>query len=113
MFLHALDINKNTITLQNDIKTLQIRIPDQLRHDADLVLADIGLDMPTAVRLYLAKIVQTRSIPFTLTASPAPPLEPAAPEVAVTQEQIDAVDANWEKRKKARASATTRKPRPP
>jgi DNA-damage-inducible protein J len=77
------------------------------------VLADIGLDMPTAVRLYLAKIVQTRSIPFTLTASPAPPVEPVTPEIAVTQEQIDAVDATWEKRKKARAATTTRKPRPP
>lgn len=84
-----------------------------MRHDADLVLADIGLDMPTAVRLYLAKIVQTRSIPFTLTASPAPVAEPAAPESGVTQAEIDEVEANWEKRKKAKATTTPRKPRPP
>jgi antitoxin component of RelBE/YafQ-DinJ toxin-antitoxin module len=75
------------------------------------VLAEIGLDMPTAVRLYLAKIVQTRSIPFSLTASPAPS-EPAAAE-PVTQEELDAVGAKWEKRKKAKAAITTRKPRPP
>jgi DNA-damage-inducible protein J len=108
---HALDTIPITVLLQTDIKTLQIRIPDQLRHDADLVLADIGLDMPTAVRLYLAKIVQTRSIPFSLTASPAPS-EPVSAE-PVTQEQLDAVGANREKRKKAKAATTTRKPRPP
>lgn len=28
----------------------------------------MGLDLPTAVRLYLTKIVQTRSIPFSLEA---------------------------------------------
>ncbi|AKC83411.1 hypothetical protein IMCC26134_12705 [Verrucomicrobia bacterium IMCC26134] len=86
---------------------MQIRIPDQLRHEADLVLADIGLDMPTAVRLYLAKIVQTRSIPFTLTASSLP-AEPAATE-GVTQGQIDEVEARWAKRKKAKAEGTARK----
>lgn len=111
MITHALDLTQITLSLRNYIKTLQIRIPDQLRHDADLVLADIGLDMPTAVRLYLAKIVQTRSIPFSLTASPAA-IEPLAAE-PVTQEQLDAVEANWEKRKKAKAATTTRKPRPP
>ena len=50
------------------MKTLQVRISDDLRSNADAVLEDIGLDMPTAIRLYLNKIVQTRSIPFTLEA---------------------------------------------
>ncbi|MGB0258053.1 MAG: type II toxin-antitoxin system RelB/DinJ family antitoxin [Coraliomargarita sp.] len=48
------------------MKTLQVRVPDELRADADAVLGEIGLDMPTAIRLYLNKIVQTRSIPFDL-----------------------------------------------
>lgn len=50
------------------MKTLQVRVPDELRADADSVLVEIGLDMPTAIRLYLNKIVQTRSIPFDLRA---------------------------------------------
>jgi DNA-damage-inducible protein J len=50
------------------MKTLQIRLPEGLRDEADAVLADMGLDLPTAVRLYLTKIVQTRSIPFALEA---------------------------------------------
>ena len=71
------------------------------------MLADIGLDMPTAVRLYLAKIVQTRSIPFTLEASPRPG-GPSAAE-AVTQRQIDEVDERWTRRKKATTTGGTRK----
>ena len=50
------------------MKTLQIRLPEGLRDKADAVLAEMGLDLPTAVRLYLTKIVQTRSIPFALEA---------------------------------------------
>lgn len=53
------------------MKTLQVRVPDELRADADAVLEEIGLDMPTAIRLYLNKIVQTRSIPFDLRAGGA------------------------------------------
>ena len=79
------------------MKTLQVRIPDRLRDDADSVLADIGMDMPTAVRLYLTKIVQTRSIPFALEASGVR-LEALAVD-AETQAQMDGVAAAWKRRK--------------
>jgi DNA-damage-inducible protein J len=71
------------------MKTLQVRIPEQLRADADSVLADIGLDLPTAVRLYLNKIVQTRSIPFSLEASSIHIEQ--IPVDAETQAQMDAI----------------------
>ena len=75
------------------MKTLQVRIPEQLRAEADSVLADIGLDLPTAVRIYLTKIVQTRSIPFSLEASPIRIEQ--IPVDAETQEQMDAVATAW------------------
>jgi DNA-damage-inducible protein J len=75
------------------MKTLQVRIPEQLRADADSVLADIGLDLPTAVRLYLNKIVQTRGIPFSLEASPLRS-EPI-PVDAETQAQMNAIAKAW------------------
>ena len=75
------------------VKTLQVRIPEQLRADADSVLADIGLDLPTAVRLYLTKIVQTRSIPFSLEASPI--RSEQIPVDAETQAQMDAIATAW------------------
>ena len=111
MINNAFDFQYDLISLQFVIKTLQIRIPDQLRHDADLVLADIGLDMPTAVRLYLAKIVQTRSIPFSLTAAPVPVAGAGAE--GVTQNQIDEVEATWAKRKKTKADGVPRKGQSP
>ncbi len=81
------------------MKTLQVRIPDQLRDRADTVLADIGIDMPTAVRLYLTKVVQTRSIPFSLEASPIVVEE--IPVDAATQKQMDAIATVWKRRRKA------------
>ena len=78
------------------MKTLQIRIPEQLRADADSVLADMGLDLPTAVRLYLAKIVQTRSIPFSLEASPNRVEQ--LPVDVETQAQMDAIATEWSRR---------------
>ena len=48
--------------------SLQVRIPQALRKEADIVLDSVGLDMSTAIRVYLKKIVSTRSIPFALVA---------------------------------------------
>lgn len=81
------------------MKTLQVRLPDELREEADSVLNEIGMDMSTAIRVYLKKIVQNRAIPFSLEAS-APPL---VEEVAVdgpTQRKMDAVAKTWKRVKK-------------
>ncbi len=94
--VHAIDSANTLPIISNVMKTLQIRIPDQLRADADAVLADIGLDLPTADRLYLTKIVQTRSIPFSLEA-PSVPIE-QLPVDAETQAQMDAIATEWNRR---------------
>jgi DNA-damage-inducible protein J len=77
------------------MKTLQIRLPQELREEADSVLGAIGLDMPTAVRLYLNKVVQTRSIPFSLDAGHFE----AIPVGDATQKRMDAVAAAWSKKR--------------
>lgn len=78
------------------MKTLQIRVPDELREEADQVLDEIGMDMSTAIRVYLKKIVNSRSIPFSLDAS-----QPwVAEAVAVddeTQRKMDQVAEAWRK----------------
>lgn len=78
------------------MKTLQIRVPDELREEADQVLDEIGMDMSTAIRVYLKKIVNSRSIPFSLDAS-----QPwVAESVAVddeTQRKMDQVAEAWRK----------------
>ena len=80
------------------MKTLQVRIPDDLRSDADVILNEIGLDMPTAVRLYLNKIVQTRSIPFPLAAPDRVIVEEVSVDVE-TQRKMDSVASAWRKAK--------------
>lgn len=76
-------------------KTLQIRVDEDLRTEADDVLREIGLDVPSAVRIFLAKVVRTRGIPFELMATPR------AVEVEVdarTQAKMDEIGSLWSKK---------------
>jgi addiction module RelB/DinJ family antitoxin len=62
------------------LTNVQIRIDASLKKEAEGVLDKIGLDMPTAFRIFLKKVVATRSIPFPLADQEAsPPLSPPAP----------------------------------
>ena len=78
------------------MKTLQIRIPDELRDEADLVLEEIGMDMSTAVRVYLKKIVNSRRIPFALEAD-QPWVAETVKVDAETQRRMDQVAKTWSK----------------
>lgn len=57
----------------------------------------MGLDLPTAVRLYLTKGVQTRSSPFALEATGVR-VEPIEVD-AETQAKMDEVAAVWKTRR--------------
>ena len=41
----------------------------EIKETGDQVLDDIGLDIPTAIRLFLRKVVVSKSIPFELKSS--------------------------------------------
>lgn len=71
------------------MKNLQVRLPDGLREEADEVFSEIGMDTSTAIRIYLRKVVQTRSIPFHLEAHSDTPRPIAVDED--TQRKMDAV----------------------
>ena len=76
------------------MKTLQVRLPDELREEADLVLDAIGIDMSTAIRVYLKKVVQDRCIPFALEAPRTPSVQVVAVD-ALTQRKMDRVASAW------------------
>ncbi|MEM0964758.1 MAG: type II toxin-antitoxin system RelB/DinJ family antitoxin [Verrucomicrobiota bacterium] len=80
------------------MKNLQITLPDGLRKEADQVFSEIGMDTSTAIRIYLRKVVQTRSIPFDLEA-PRETVE-MFPVDKETQTKMDAVASAWKKRKR-------------
>ncbi len=49
---------------------LQLRIDDDLKTQASIVLDQMGLDLTTAVRMYLKEIVRSNHLPFVPTADP-------------------------------------------
>ncbi len=79
--------------------TLQVRLPRSLRDDALSVLEEMGLDLPTAVRLYLTKVARTRRIPFALEAEPT--VEAVKVDRAI-QARMDRVGRAWKKAKSLR-----------
>lgn len=43
---------------------LQIRVDEELKNNANMVLEDIGLDLSTAIRMFLNKTVTLNGLPF-------------------------------------------------
>jgi DNA-damage-inducible protein J len=76
--------------------TLQVRLPRALRDSASSALEEMGLDLPTAVRLYLTKVAKTRRIPFPLEAEPI--VEVLEVDRA-TQLRMDRIAKSWKKTK--------------
>jgi DNA-damage-inducible protein J len=58
---------------------LQVRIDTELKQEAEKLFAEIGLDMPSAVRLFFKQSVARKAIPF--------PLVPAAGKTDVEGEE--------------------------
>lgn len=46
---------------------LQVRIDDQIRNQASEILNNLGLDMSSAVRLFLNRIIIEQGLPFSMT----------------------------------------------
>jgi DNA-damage-inducible protein J len=49
---------------------LQVKIDDSLRDDAQMVANRIGLDVATAVRMFLVQMVKANGLPFPVVADP-------------------------------------------
>lgn len=79
--------------------TLQVRLPRVLRDDASSALEEMGLDLPTAVRLYLTRIAKTRRIPFAVEAEPSAEVVPVE---RPTQARMDRIAKAWRKAKNRR-----------
>lgn len=43
---------------------IAVRVDDQLKKEATAIFNELGLDMTTAIKLFLKQSVLTRSIPF-------------------------------------------------
>lgn len=45
---------------------VQVRVDEELRAEAASIFEQLGFDLPTAVRMFLAKVAQERALPFSL-----------------------------------------------
>jgi len=57
---------------------LSIRVDAELKKKVEICLDEMGMNMSTAINVYLKQIVKHRAIPFTISANPAPNLETLA-----------------------------------
>jgi len=44
--------------------TLQIRLDQKMKNEANKTFKSMGLDMSTGIKIFLAQVVNTKSIPF-------------------------------------------------
>lgn len=47
---------------------IQVRVEDELKQQADKLFTTIGMDTPTAIRLFLKQSIMRHGIPFPVTA---------------------------------------------
>ena len=64
-------VKSDTIDIQNKLRgnamsQIAVRVDDKLKKEATEVFSELGLDMTTAVKLFLKQSVLMRSIPFEL-----------------------------------------------
>ena len=45
---------------------VQAKVPSDVKVTSEKILSDFGLDISTAIRMFLIKVNQTHSIPFTI-----------------------------------------------
>ena len=62
---------------------LQLRIDDTLRKEASDIYSQLGLDLPTAIRMFLKKIIMERGIPFD-TKLPSCKIIPVKPSLGIS-----------------------------
>lgn len=49
---------------------LQVKLDDSLRDDAQYVASQLGIDLPSAVRMFLVQMVRQNGLPFQASADP-------------------------------------------
>jgi len=53
---------------------IQVRVDEDMKHKADALFADLGLDTPTAIRIFLSQSIRREGMPFEV-AKPQPNAE--------------------------------------
>ena len=46
---------------------IQVRVDGEIKRQADALFADLGIDTPTAIRIFLAQALKQHGLPFAVT----------------------------------------------
>jgi len=49
---------------------INIRVDNEIKKEAQDLFSSLGMDMTTAINIFLRQVIRLRSIPFTITAEP-------------------------------------------
>ena len=82
-------MRNNTILFKMSTSTLQIRIDDNLKEQAVALFDRLGLDLPTAVRIFLKKAVSENGVPFELKDTPRVSVKGLEVMTAINNKAID------------------------
>lgn len=52
--------------------TFSVRVDSALKAEVEKCLSDMGMNMSTAINIYLRQIVRVKAIPFVVTSAPVP-----------------------------------------
>jgi addiction module RelB/DinJ family antitoxin len=68
--LHEMSVkfrrNQLKIMATTTKSSVQVRLDEDLKKDAESIFENLGVDAPTAIRMFFRKVVATRSIPFSV-----------------------------------------------
>ena len=71
-FPHTIEYNENINECEEGVKNmassvLQVRVDESLRAQAAAIYEDLGIDLQTAVRIFLKRSVREKGLPFGMT----------------------------------------------
>ena len=84
---------------------VQLRVNDQMKKDAQKVFEDLGLDMSTAIRMFLKRSIDAKGIPFPTSEEDLKPynyeevmrnvraMQQAAEEAGISNMTLDEINA--------------------
>ena len=75
---------------------IQIRVDRSLKEDVSEIFSSLGIDISTAVRMFLQRCRRVKGIPFALTMQDAP----VSPRIGIAKGKWD-FPADWEAQDKA------------
>ena len=92
--------------MEKNMPIITVKVEDALKDQAASVLDELGLDLPTAIRMYLKALVRENGVPI----STKLPKEPSAPAAPAVEETAPAEEAPVEEAEPEEEPAVTEAP---